>query len=661
MALSEKEELELLELEELEQKAVPAPESRLDQGFDALESVGGTLLKPAAWALEKAAPVFETVNKYGANPIRKGILSLQEGKGLVGAGEDAINQFGSDDAPATGKDIAKKAGITDKSLSEYFPDAFNETGKGFRLQKGGLLDVSPAGVAGGAAVDTLTDPLTYVGAGLLKKAGPVVEAGGKVAGEAALEAGAGLLNKTKGLIEESPLVGRVREKMSKINAPDVMDTVKKRVAQTEAKAGELTLPEYKKIEALEKRLPDLENKLLPGQKEMYRSGESRDLIKTYREMPGENPEALRKYELAQKQEGINKLNETIKSVSPDIDYDLTSRGDKLVSHLNDVYDKNKELAGAFFNDLDEIPVPPIEGGNNLAEKISNKLGLDKYLETTALDDAPDALQVKKLGAYGREMGISPRVHQITNEIIDTVNNKELTIRQLRAIRESLRNEITQGMSQSEKAQIGKIRAAMLDHIEDIASDKMPNSRGIFKEYAKNESAADQLEKVLGGALDDPFSITKNMKPEKVMDKLFSNTNNVKLAKDFLGDNFNTFKANYLQTLIDRASPNGVLSGQKLKTLLEKNGPALKEAFGKDYAKLQRIHDLSDFIRLVPDAPTINPSGTAKSMNAIGLLKSAGAAAKEPWKIPGKLMEKGSEIVERRAVTKQAEGLLGGKK
>jgi hypothetical protein len=649
----------------------PDEQGILNQAFMAAESGAETLAKPAMWALEKAAPVLEEINKYGANPIRKGVATLQEGGGLLDALSAAGEQFGSDTPVISGKEMVAKEGLSTKSLSERFPEMFSETGVGMKLKKGGLLDVSPAGVVGGAG-EALLDPMSYVGAGTAYKGGKEALKAGRALKTAAgglIDEGKGLVGKLralpgeakelsrrgKGLLEEESLIDNVSKKLESVKSPDVMEKVAKKVSEAESKMGELVQQDYKTLDALEKRLPDLEYPLLKGQKEMLKDSANRDLIKTYLESPDPEAEQFRKYQLAQKNEVLSKLDGAIKSVSPNIEPDLTVRGEKLIDTLSDKYVSNKELAGAFFNDLDDIPVPPIEGGNKLIEKISDKLGLKKFIKDEAFDDAPNAVMLKKLPEYSRDMGISKNTHSLINEITGLVSKKELSIKDLRRIRESLRNEINPSMSKPDVAEIQKLRAAMLDHIEDIAGTEMPQARALFKEYATNESALDQLESVLGGKLDDKFQITKNTKPEQVLDRMFANTNNVKLAKQYLGDDaFNEIRANYLQQLKDKATVKGAFSAQKFRSLTDKPTvrAVLKESFADAPNVVQRVNDLADFMRLVPDLPTSNPSGTAKTGRIIGLIKGAGKLTKEPIKTL-------AETVENRATKKKAKGLLLG--
>jgi len=166
---------------------VPQQQGFLDKSVGAFQNLGQDFLTGLG---EVAQPVMEPYDKYVAGPIRAGagkvlegiqenplsIATLQNTAGfdfLTGAGANLKSQF--DDQPQvapTGKELVNQipgAGLLPtKSASEYFPEAFSETGEGAKLQKGGLLDVTPRGVAGGL-IEAGLDPTTYLGAGAASK------------------------------------------------------------------------------------------------------------------------------------------------------------------------------------------------------------------------------------------------------------------------------------------------------------------------------------------------------------------------------------------------------------------------------------------------------------------------------------------------------------
>lgn len=141
---------------------------------------------------EVIEPVMGPYERYVAGPIRAGIAETQKlpagmpltpGQAIVPFVSGAYQQFGKEGAP-TGKDILSKtplAGISEKPISESYPQYFSETGEGAALKKGGLLDISPKGVAGGL-VEAAVDPLSYLGVGAAGKAAKGAGVAEKAAG-----------------------------------------------------------------------------------------------------------------------------------------------------------------------------------------------------------------------------------------------------------------------------------------------------------------------------------------------------------------------------------------------------------------------------------------------------------------------------------------------
>lgn len=159
--------------------------------------------------ISKGLRALESVT---AAPGRAAVGALQkEPTDIIGAAKAFGHQFGAapEEAP-TGKELVRRAvpELSDVPLSERYPGAFTEDKSFWRLKpaKGGLLDVSPLGVAGGI-VGMGADPFSYAGlagkgiAGLgrgIAKAGRALTPGGLAgaAEEGALELGRAHLRPT---------------------------------------------------------------------------------------------------------------------------------------------------------------------------------------------------------------------------------------------------------------------------------------------------------------------------------------------------------------------------------------------------------------------------------------------------------------------------------
>lgn len=145
------------------------------------------LLSGAKWGLENiVAPIGAAWDRYSGAPSRAAaekIVTGHPGEALSAFGA----QFGKDPELAPiGKPVVKGLGLSDKPLSEYIPGAFVEKKPTSLLpEKGGMFDVSPAGVVGGL-FDFGADVTNILPAGLLLKGA------GKLGAKAALETTAAL-------------------------------------------------------------------------------------------------------------------------------------------------------------------------------------------------------------------------------------------------------------------------------------------------------------------------------------------------------------------------------------------------------------------------------------------------------------------------------------
>lgn len=126
------------------------------------EGYANLIEKEAKFALPIAATVGKTVDKYTGAPTRAAVGSLQAGGGLLGAAKTFGKQFGENpDLAPTGKDIARKAGVSDTLLSDYLPGVYTKKDSGGLLRKGGLFDPSASGAAG-LGVDIASDWSNFI-------------------------------------------------------------------------------------------------------------------------------------------------------------------------------------------------------------------------------------------------------------------------------------------------------------------------------------------------------------------------------------------------------------------------------------------------------------------------------------------------------------------
>lgn len=127
-------------------------------------------------AAEKVAvPIAKALDYAGglARGTLGGIATSLAGKE---APKEAVARTITGDAP-TSAEYLKALGVPEGGkLSDVLPQLFSKSGEGLPLQEGGILDITPRGVAG-FALDVATDPLTYLSAGA--SAGSKIKGAGK--------------------------------------------------------------------------------------------------------------------------------------------------------------------------------------------------------------------------------------------------------------------------------------------------------------------------------------------------------------------------------------------------------------------------------------------------------------------------------------------------
>ncbi len=209
-----------------EQRAIAEKMKTQDKGF---------FRKLGEGALDAFVALGNEIDKVGGAPTRVAIGTLiddfNQGKdiSLQKAGGAFVEQFGQDPSKApTGKDIAKKVGVTEASLSDAFPGFFSKKGEegklpfGLKLEKGGLLDISGEGAAG-LAIDITADPLNLIPVGSAAKfLGRTV---GKATGKVAKSLGH-VAKKATGTEEVIDVTGKALKK----EALDIAKTLNPKVA-----------------------------------------------------------------------------------------------------------------------------------------------------------------------------------------------------------------------------------------------------------------------------------------------------------------------------------------------------------------------------------------------------------------------------------------------
>lgn len=465
-----------------------------------------------------------------------------------------------------------------------------------------------------------------IGGGLGVLLGPIGKFG-KSATQTALqdeiastaEASRGLDNPLAGQQSAAPAAeaGISAEASPFTNLPQSLDEVHQAVKD----AGPLVrgeLPSSSLLRESVDALPDLQFKPHNLQYESLTDQHLRDYYKTYLEGAGDDAKALRDYEGLQKQEGVVKLNSTLEDLSPTrkVNPDPVSAGNKVVDSFVEQYQAEKNELAPAFKEFDKISKGTGADAGNVILKLENAgLGLDANKLIQISEDGKFSLE-----KYAPDLDISKEAHGALKNLVSTLNKEEVTISQLRNVRESMRDTLSFDTAPRVRSQIEGIRKVIMDEMEERIAQSSGDKglRETFKRFAQNEEKRITLEKILGGSVSDKASFLKAIKSEDVLDKIFSNTNTVKAAKELLGSKLDQISADWLANKIAKVTDDakGGFSSNKFASVMKGKAPELVEAFAEKPQVLQRIRALTDYMRILPDSPSVNPSGTAKTLNIL---------------------------------------------
>lgn len=372
----------------------------------------------------------------------------------------------------------------------------------------------------------------------------------------------------------------------------------------------------------------------------------------------ENPQSvdgqtLRTYEAVQKREASDKLlPKFIQDIAPEekLISDPVEAGNHAVNTFVKQYNTEKETLSPFFKEFDKKAI------NLSADPTAVLTTIDKSLPEAAqyIVKDPEGYSIAK---YSPKMPFSKDTHEAIKSLLDTLNDPAgVTIADLRNVRESLRDKVNFLSAPRVSREISGLRRSIMDLMQDEVDKLAPgeaveglnhplkspltDTRELFKRYAQNEEKRAIIEQIMGGSISDKASFAREIKPEEVLNRLFGNTISVKAAKEILGADFNKIAANYIKQKVGGVTDvtkNG-FSSNKFATFLKQKAPELEEALAQNPDQLNKIRAVTDKMRILPDSPSINPSGTAKATLLQKMQNLGGYLGKDGiTSIPGKVL------------------------
>lgn len=551
-------------------------------------------LNPLNWPKNALAGLSEAgqfIDKYTGAPVRKLVTELATGEDLEKA------PTGAEQA----KMLMNKIGANDPTYGEVF---------GLPGKYGG--NVRPSDIYG-VGLEMIQDPLmlaseaikpiskfakSFGNADDVAKATRTTEEAMSQVGNQAANASA----KAKAAISGGDLNINISGKPFEVVKPQSLDELKN--YKPIQGAGEMT--GLKRLGEIESIIPDLETKPLEYHKQMFENPKAmKELKLKFENLPTDDAKAIAAYNNQMIKESTDKIGKTIEQYSKEAPRSLNDAGYDLIEKVKNQYNNEKEMLGPVFQNMQKNSYKLNKrAAQDMIVGIGENSKLGNLLEMS--DDGRFTLAPNK-----PRSGVTSQEYGVLKDVIEDLNDG-MTFQEVQKTREYLRGALDRVNPQATK-EIEKVRSVLLDQLQNMSKGMGEDVHNTFRKYAINERSRENIEKIIGGSiesLDQMYAAN----PDKVVKKIFSNPNYVKVVEGYVGeDTVNNMIASYLKSGVEKATDSAKgFSPEKFKTWLRSNEGFVKNYVQPDVAeRLNALADYGYYAKRFNDE--VNPSGTAASI------------------------------------------------
>lgn len=354
---------------------------------------------------------------------------------------------------------------------------------------------------------------------------------------------------------------------------------------------------------------ELQNPINPAQMDSLGSSEARTRYQTFKQSPDAIGELLTNGEAAQKSEQLGHLFKTIQDISPGAEPtgDAYVGGKQAIESFTKQYKAEQQALKPIFENLKSLPIQGDILPDAVAKMTDAVPGVANMFDTTGAEIA--------IHPYKTTWGIDKATYNAVKEAVDSLSGADNNLESLWNVRKGLDQHIDVLAQGKAPAEIRAIKAALMDQMQEASGN--PEIREAFKRYAINEQQRAVIEGSFGASVGSPeFGQISKVKPEMIGDKIFGNTATVEAAKKILpSEDFQKILSNWISEtkskLLDKGK--GGFSSNEFGSFLRQNQDALNVAFAEHPEQLQRLKDLTNIMRILPDSPVANSSYTAPTI------------------------------------------------
>jgi hypothetical protein len=414
--------------------------------------------------------------------------------------------------------------------------------------------------------------------------------------------------------------------------------------------GDYELPQKTAVEDAISRLA-LENPIHPMQMSSLESKAGKDAYKSILSKEDDVGKQFLNHEFRLKNETVQKTAQTLEEIAPG--HEITSNAIEAGEHLNksfrDPYKLIKETEGPIIGEFKKLQSQGFDHLNGVIDAFTAKNPeIAKMIKVT--DGAIEVVP------YKTSIGITKETYSAVKDAVKSLSDNPQDFASLFNIRTNLATDLSKVANSTSQAQIGQLKATMMDYMQGMVDSTMPELRPTFAKYAINEENKKIIEKVFGGSVDEVERgiISKSVK-EEIARNVFSDSVTTDAAKKILGkEKFNEALSNYIANAMESATTDGAFSGAKFKRFLDRNESVLSVAFTENPGALQKIKDLNTVARILPDSVKISTGGPSKSFfDVIRGINSLGDVA-------GMAKDYTYGIIENKIQLKNIENALAGR-
>lgn len=352
----------------------------------------------------------------------------------------------------------------------------------------------------------------------------------------------------------------------------------------------------------------MENPVNPAQVDSLTNQSTRSLYSARKEMGDALADTLNGHEGLQKAELTAKTEDAIKSLHPESapTADAVKGGQSVMDAFEDNYHSEKADLGPGFEDIKDVPI----NGNIKTDTIKSMISAVPKVANMLKVGEDNSIRVRP---YLTGMGIDKSTYTAVAQAVKSLENAPNTLDYLRDIRSGLDQNIDVTAQGKGPSQIRALKAALMEQMQDSTGDD--GIRELFKRNAVNEAKRLVIEKNFGASVGDKeFGQISRVHPKDILGKIFKDPESVVAAKNILNpDQFKSALSNWLEQNRALQVKDGAFSSNKWTNFLNKNDYTLREAFTEHPDVLQGLKDKATIMRILPDAPSSNPSGSAKTM------------------------------------------------